>query len=96
MLNVLCDKNEGKSPGGRREDTCDHGMTLSRRSMRVKPPTRCSSWRVNVITTKNNNVCDEENENRVTDFSGSRVLMILSNIYFFFSFFFYPPADGEE
>ena len=22
--------------GGRREDTCDHGMTLSRRSMRVK------------------------------------------------------------
>ena len=37
MLHPMRDKNLGHVPGGRRDDTCDHG--LSRRSPRVKPPT---------------------------------------------------------
>ena len=37
MLNPMRDKNEGTYRGERRDDTCDHG--LSRRSLRVKPPT---------------------------------------------------------
>ena len=36
MLNPMRDKIEGTYRGGR-DDTCDHG--LSRRSLRVKPPT---------------------------------------------------------
>ena len=37
MLKPMRDKNKGTHRGGRRDDTCDHG--LSRRSQRVKPPT---------------------------------------------------------
>ena len=37
MLNLMRDENEGKYMGGKREDTCDHG--LSRSSLRVNPLT---------------------------------------------------------
>ena len=38
-------------PGGRRDDNCDHG--LSRRSSRVKPPTRYElGWKVKVMILK--------------------------------------------
>ena len=33
----LCATKQRHVPGGRRDETCDHG--LSRRSLRVKPPT---------------------------------------------------------
>ena len=39
LLNPMRDRNWRHIPGGIRDDTCDHG--LSRRSLRVKPPT---SW----------------------------------------------------
>ena len=37
MLNAIGDKKQRHVPGGKRDDTCDHG--LSRRSLRVEPPT---------------------------------------------------------
>ena len=37
VLNAMRDKNEGTYRGGRRDDTCDHG--LSRRPLRAKPLT---------------------------------------------------------
>ena len=46
MLNPMRDRKKGPYPGGRRDDTCDHG--LSRRSLRVKPLTNLD-WIVKVI-----------------------------------------------
>ena len=44
------DKNEGKYTWGRREDTCDHG--LSKTSLRVKPVLRVELEAKSSITYK--------------------------------------------
>ena len=49
MLNPMSDKNERTCRGGRRDDTCDHG--LSRRSLRVKTSYELS-WKVKVMIKK--------------------------------------------
>ena len=44
-LNPVRDRKEGTSRGGRRDDSCDHG--LPRRPLRVKPPTSWArKWKV--------------------------------------------------
>ena len=47
MLNPMRDKSWRHVPGGRRDDTCDHG--LSRRSLRVNKTSYELSWKVKVI-----------------------------------------------
>ena len=52
MLNPMRDKKmKARTGGGRRDDTCDHG--LPRSSLRVKPPTWYElGWKVKVMIKK--------------------------------------------
>ena len=51
-MNPVRNQNEGTYRGGRREDNWDYGLSLSRRSLRVKPITNELSRRLKTIDKK--------------------------------------------
>jgi len=55
MLNPMRDKNEGTCPGGEGATPVTHG--LSRRLLRVKPPTSCAAKQKWWLKNKNYLFC---------------------------------------